>query len=149
MNSWKHTIQFGLRSLTGTSHGAIKKLPITPQSFKYSIPIQVCFLTLSCALTFQTRWGDNDQYGHINNVIYYAWVDTVVNHFLIKHAGFDPKGAVIGLCVASSCSFYAPLSYPEVVLAGLRISKLGKTSVTYEGSYVYLSVLRNHSWNLP
>ena len=77
-------------------------------SFPYLLPIQ-------------TRWKDNDQYGHVNNVVYYEFFDTVINHFLTRRAGLRPTGdssAPIGLCIESSCKFKAPLSYPEVVCAG-------------------------------
>ncbi|KAI8092932.1 HotDog domain-containing protein [Halteromyces radiatus] len=86
-------------------------------------------------LPIQTRWTDNDQYGHINNSIYYHYIDTVVNEYLIKYCGLDPldksQTKPIGLVVHSSANFYAPASYPSVMEAGLVISKLGKSSVTY------------------
>ncbi|GBG29999.1 Hypothetical Protein FCC1311_062192 [Hondaea fermentalgiana] len=84
-------------------------------------------------LPIQTRWGDNDMYGHVNNVVYYAYFDSVVNHFLIKEAGLKPmESDAIGLCIESYCNYYAPLEYPEVVEAGLFVSHVGRSSVKYE-----------------
>ena len=80
-----------------------------------------------------TRWADNDVYGHVNNVEFYAFFDTVINAFLIEEGGLDIHGgAVIGLCVESHCAFHRPLAFPEVVDAGLRAGHLGRTSVRYE-----------------
>lgn len=76
---------------------------------------------------------DNDVYGHVNNVVYYSYFDTVINDFLIKQGGLDiHAGPVIGLCVESQCSFKASLAFPETVRAGLRVGKLGTSSVRYE-----------------
>ena len=80
-----------------------------------------------------TRWGDNDIYGHVNNVEYYAFFDTIINAYLIAEGGLDiHDGAVIGLCAESHCTFHAALAFPEVVDAGLRVGKLGRSSVRYE-----------------
>ena len=80
-----------------------------------------------------TRWADNDIYGHVNNVEYYAYFDTVINAFLIEEGGLDiHRGEVIGLCVESHCAYHRPLAFPEVVDAGLRVGHLGRTSVRYE-----------------
>jgi acyl-CoA thioester hydrolase len=79
-----------------------------------------------------TRWADNDIYGHVNNVEYYAFFDTVINAFLIR-SGLDIHGgSVIGLCAESHCSFTAALAFPETVTAGLRVAHLGRSSVRYE-----------------
>ena len=79
-----------------------------------------------------TRWMDNDVYGHVNNVVYYSYFDTVVNRWLISEAGLDPqKGSVVGLCVESKCRFLRTVSFPEDIDAGLRIEKLGTSSVRY------------------
>jgi acyl-CoA thioester hydrolase len=79
-----------------------------------------------------TRWADNDIYGHVNNVEYYAFFDTVINAFLIR-SGLDiHDGSVIGLCAESHCSFTAALAFPETVTAGLRVGDLGRSSVRYE-----------------
>ncbi|KAI8141179.1 HotDog domain-containing protein [Fennellomyces sp. T-0311] len=91
-------------------------------NYKYFLPIQ-------------SRWSDNDQYGHINNSIYYFYIDTVVNEYLIRNCGLDPQDATktrpIGLVIASSANFYAPASYPNLLHAGLSITKMGRSSVTY------------------
>jgi acyl-CoA thioester hydrolase len=80
-----------------------------------------------------TRWLDNDVYGHVNNVVYYAYFDTVVNAYLLSQGGLDPEhGAVIGLCVESSCSYLAPLRFPDALEGGLRVAALGRSSVRYE-----------------
>lgn len=80
-----------------------------------------------------TRWGDNDVYGHVNNVAYYAYFDTVINRVLVEHGGLDPnQSAVIGLCVESGCRYLAPATYPATLTAGLRVAHLGRTSVRYE-----------------
>jgi acyl-CoA thioester hydrolase len=83
-------------------------------------------------LPITTRWMDNDVYGHINNVTYYSYFDTVANHFLIQEGGLDIHASpVIGLVVESKCSYRAPLAYPDRLRAGLRVDKLGSRSVTY------------------
>jgi len=80
-----------------------------------------------------TRWKDNDVYGHVNNVEYYSFFDTVINAFLIGSGGLDiHAGQVIGLCVESHCAFKQPLAFPEAVDAGLRVAHLGNSSVRYE-----------------
>jgi acyl-CoA thioester hydrolase len=80
-----------------------------------------------------TRWKDNDVYGHVNNVEYYSFFDTVINAWLIREGGLDIHGGeVIGLCAESHCSFRAALEFPDDVRAGLRVGHLGRTSVKYE-----------------
>lgn len=80
-----------------------------------------------------TRWMDNDVYGHVNNVVYYSYFDTVVNGFLLDAGVLDfESGPVIGLVVETQCRYFAPLSFPDPVTAGLRVSRLGNSSVTYE-----------------
>jgi acyl-CoA thioester hydrolase len=84
-------------------------------------------------LAIPTRWMDNDVYGHVNNVEYYAFFDTVINRWLITEGGLDiHDGDVIGLCAESHCTYHAPLSFPDVVHAGLRVGRLGRSSVRYE-----------------
>lgn len=79
-----------------------------------------------------TRWADNDVYGHVNNVVYYAWFDSAVNRYLIDAGGLDIAGGeVIGFVVSSGCEYRAPVSYPEAVEAGLRVDRLGNSSVRY------------------
>lgn len=83
-------------------------------------------------LVIPTRWKDNDVYGHVNNVVYYSFFDTVINTFLIREGGLDIHGGeTIGLCVESHCRYDAPLAFPEPVTAGLAVTKLGRSSVTY------------------
>jgi acyl-CoA thioester hydrolase len=80
-----------------------------------------------------TRWMDNDAYGHVNNVVYFAYFDTVVNTYLIGRGALDiQKSQVIGLVVDVGCQYLAPLTYPETVTAGLRVAHLGRSSVRYE-----------------
>jgi len=84
-------------------------------------------------LSIPTRWMDNDAYGHVNNVVYYSYFDTAVNEHLIRSGALDIAGSsAIGLVVETSCRFHKPLSFPDVVDAGLRVAKLGNTSVKYE-----------------
>ncbi len=84
-------------------------------------------------LAIPTRWHDNDVYGHVNNVDYYAFFDTVINAWLIREGGLDiHRGAVIGLCAESHCRFDAAFAFPETVDAGLRVGHLGTRSVRYE-----------------
>ena len=84
-------------------------------------------------LSIQTRWSDNDIYGHVNNVTYYSYFDTVVNCFLIDRGGLDIEtDSVIGVAVETMCKFNKPLAFPEVLEAGLRVGKLGNSSVRYE-----------------
>jgi acyl-CoA thioester hydrolase len=84
-------------------------------------------------LAIPTRWDDNDVYGHVNNVRYYAFFDTVINAWLIAEGGLDIHGGdVIGLCAESHCEFRAPLAFPETVQAALRVGHLGRSSVRYE-----------------
>jgi acyl-CoA thioester hydrolase len=84
-------------------------------------------------LKIPTRWMDNDIYGHVNNVVYYSYFDTVINEYLIRVGRLDiHHGPIIGLCVESFCQFRKPLEFPKSVDAGLRIGKLGRSSVRYE-----------------
>ena len=80
-----------------------------------------------------TRWSDNDIYGHVNNVVYYSWFDTAVNGLLIERGALDlHDGKVIGLVVETQCNYFAPLAFPEPVLAGIRVARIGSSSVRYE-----------------
>ena len=80
-----------------------------------------------------TRWMDNDAYGHVNNVVYYSWFDTAVNAYLIEHGVLDiHHGEAIGLVVETQCNYYSPLAFPQTVEAGLRVARLGSSSVRYE-----------------
>jgi acyl-CoA thioester hydrolase len=79
-----------------------------------------------------TRWADNDVYGHVNNVQYYALFDTLINAYLIQEGGLDiHAGDVIGLCAESHCRYHAALAFPDDVIGALRVDQLGRTSVTY------------------
>jgi acyl-CoA thioester hydrolase len=83
-------------------------------------------------LPIDTRWMDNDVYGHVNNVTYYSYFDTIANHFLIREGGLDIHSSpVIALVVESHCSYRAPVAYPDSLRAGLRVDKLSRRSVTY------------------
>ena len=84
-------------------------------------------------LDIPTRWHDNDLYGHVNNVQYYAFFDTVINRWLVAEGGLDiHRGPVIGLCAESHCDYRGPLAFPETVEAGLRVARLTRSSVRYE-----------------
>ena len=94
-------------------------LPVR-DDFAYVLPIAI-------------RWKDEDVYGHVNNVEYYSYFDTVINAWLVREGGLDPReGPVIGLCVESGCAFRAPLSFPGTVDAALRVAHVGGSSVRYE-----------------
>jgi len=80
-----------------------------------------------------TRWMDNDVYGHVNNVVYYSYFDTVVNQYLIEQHVLNIEASkVIGLVVETQCQYFASITFPDVVHAGLRVAKLGNSSVRYE-----------------
>lgn len=84
-------------------------------------------------LTIPTRWMDNDIYGHVNNVVYYSYFDTVINEYLIREGGLDiHAGSVVGYAVESTCRFHRSFSFPETIDAGLRVGHLGNSSVRYE-----------------
>ena len=84
-------------------------------------------------LPIQTRWSDNDAYGHVNNVVYYGWFDTVVNAYLIDAGALDiARGPVVGLVVETRCSYFSELAFPQPVEAGLRVARIGSSSVRYE-----------------
>jgi acyl-CoA thioester hydrolase len=84
-------------------------------------------------LAIPTRWMDNDIFGHVNNVVYYSYFDTVINRYLIEEGGLDPQaGAVVGMAVETGCRFHRSLAFPDVVQVGLRIGHLGRSSVRYE-----------------
>ena len=84
-------------------------------------------------LPLQTRWADNDIYGHVNNVAYYAYFDTIVNDYLIGAGALDiHAGAVIGLVVETGCKYFAPLEFPQKLEGALRVAKIGNSSVRYE-----------------
>ena len=83
--------------------------------------------------SISTRWADNDVYGHVNNVVYYSWFDTAVNAHLIEQGVLDiHAGGTIGLVIETQCNYFAPLAFPQTVEAGIRVAKLGGSSVRYE-----------------
>jgi acyl-CoA thioester hydrolase len=83
--------------------------------------------------TVSTRWEDNDVYGHVNNVVYYSWFDTAVNRYLIQAGALDiHHGSVIGLVVETHCNYFAPLAFPQDIEAGLRVARIGGSSVRYQ-----------------
>jgi acyl-CoA thioester hydrolase len=84
-------------------------------------------------LRIPTRWIDNDLYGHVNNVRYYEYFDTVVNRYLIDPGGLDiHRAPIIGIVVETLCRYHRSLAYPDEIDAGLRVGKLGNSSVRYE-----------------
>jgi acyl-CoA thioester hydrolase len=90
-------------------------------------------------LEITTRWMDNDVYGHVNNVVYYSFFDTVVNRYLIDNKALDFRdGKVIGLVVETSCNYFKPVAYPDRITAALAVEHLGNSSVRYR-----LAVFRN------
>lgn len=100
-----------------TSTGAMASP--TRQQFKHFLPIT-------------TRWSDNDIYGHVNNVTYYSYFDSVANQYLIEQAGLDiHNGDEIALVVNSSCDYFQPAAFPEQLQGGLRVNRLGNSSVQY------------------
>ena len=83
--------------------------------------------------TISTRWKDNDIYGHVNNIDYYGFFDTIINTYLIRHGGLDiHEGQVIGFCAESHCRFLHAFAFPDDVEAGLRVARIGNSSVRYE-----------------
>lgn len=93
-------------------------------------------LTRKDFLDFQpitTRWADNDIYGHVNNVTYYAWFDTAANRYLIEAGGLDIHNSpVVAYVVSSQCDYFRPVAYPERIEAALRVTHLGRSSISWE-----------------
>lgn len=80
-----------------------------------------------------TRWMDNDVYTHVNNVVYYSWFDTVVNAWLLEQKVLDfVASPTVGLVVETNCSYFSSIAFPDLVRAGLRVTRLGTSSVRYE-----------------
>ncbi|GAA1854878.1 thioesterase family protein [Myceligenerans crystallogenes] len=92
---------------------------------------------MTSRIPFLLRWNDNDQYGHLNNTVYYEAMDTAVNTWMMRHCGLDPAGDVIGLVRASSCEYLAPASFPDELEVDIAVARLGTTSVTWD-----LAILR-------
>ena len=82
---------------------------------------------------YATLWRDNDAYLHVNNAVHYAWFDAIVNAWLIERGQLVlGQSTAVGLVVANSCQYFSPVAFPDDVTAGLRLSRLGASSVTYE-----------------
>ena len=97
-----------------------RQTPVSRDTFKVFCPIQ-------------TRWEDNDVYGHVNNVVYYAWFDTAVNRWLIENQALDiHDGQVIGLVVHTQCHYFSSLAFPELVEIGIQVTHMGTSSVRYQ-----------------
>ncbi|XP_045147002.1 uncharacterized protein LOC123521781 [Echinops telfairi] len=85
-------------------------------------------------LPIQTRWQDNDQYGHVNNVVYYSYFDTIINHYLIRYCGLKTgllTSHLVGLMATNQCTFYTPVGFPQIPVAALAVEKVGQSSVHY------------------
>lgn len=117
-----------------------------------------------CLYPIVTRWSDNDIYGHINNVVYYSYFDSVVNRYLVEEGQLDiHQSEVVAYVVNSQCQYFSPLAYPQDVEVGLRVGKLGNSSVIYElgvfaknqdeasafGSFVHVFVDRKTDQSTP
>lgn len=99
---------------------APRLVPLSRQAYARHVPIT-------------TRWMDNDIYGHVNNVVYYSFFDTAVNQSLMEVGLLDPQhGSVIGLVVQTQCHYFAPIAFPQQVTAGVRVARIGRSSVRYE-----------------
>ncbi|MEM9706201.1 MAG: thioesterase family protein [Pseudomonadota bacterium] len=99
-------------------------MPRSPRSTRAEYPY---------LLEIPTRWSDNDVYGHVNNVVYYSFFDTLVNQFLIKNSVLDINdGDLIGLVVETNCQYFAPVAFPKTIVGGLRTAHIGNSSVRYE-----------------
>jgi len=111
-----------------------------------------------------TRWSDNDIYGHVNNVTYYSYFDTAANRYLIEEGGLDiSDGSIVGYVVNSGCEYHAPITYPESIEAGVRVDRLGNSSVQYgiaifregeqqaaaHGHFVHVFVAREENQSVP
>ena len=111
-----------------------------------------------------TRWSDNDIYGHVNNVTYYSYFDTAANRYLIEEGGLDINdGTIVGYVVNSGCEYHAPITYPESIEAGVRVDRLGNSSVQYgiaifregeqqaaaHGHFVHVFVAREENRSVP
>ena len=84
-------------------------------------------------LKVPTRWMDNDVYGHVNNVTYYSYFDTVVNEFLVRFTGLDYRRKdPVGMVVETGCRFHSEIAFPDMIDVGLRVRRLGNSSITYE-----------------
>ena len=81
----------------------------------------------------ETRWNDNDSYGHVNNIVYYSYFDTAVNRHLIQQGVLDLTSSdAIGLVIESKCTYISPITFPDTVAVGLKVIHLGNSSVRYQ-----------------
>lgn len=102
-----------------TSYSVERARPLPRTAFKHFIPID-------------TRWHDNDVFGHVNNVVYYSYFDTAVNRHLIEAGLLDPvTSKIVGLVIATSCDYFSSVAFPDKLDVGLSVVKLGRSSVTY------------------
>ncbi|XP_035663215.1 uncharacterized protein LOC118406920 [Branchiostoma floridae] len=91
-----------------------------------------------------TRWMDNDQFGHVNNTVYYSYFDSVINRYLIHHCHID-YDVIRGFMVQTQCEYRRPLQYPDVPVVGMFVRKIGRSSVTYNVGLFPSSVLKGVS----
>jgi acyl-CoA thioester hydrolase len=106
---------------------------LTPHALRFTNPMPSSRSDFKVFRPIQTRWLDNDQYGHVNNVMYYAYFDTAVNGWLMEATGVDiTKLDAIGLVAETGCQFFKAVSFPQQLYVGLRLQKLGNASVIYE-----------------
>ncbi len=93
--------------------------PPTRADFRWFMPIT-------------TRWMDNDPFGHVNNVVYYSWIDTAVNRFLIDHGLLDiATSEIVGIVAETGCRYFSEVAYPDDIWVGLAVETLGRSSVRY------------------
>jgi len=112
------------------------KTALTKPRFKSTVTkdSSYSFSRFGYFLPLQTRWNDNDQYGHVNNAVYYEYIDTVVNNYLQWHCALVTRQELateVGFMVNTNCSYQAPVQYPDVLLGALSVEKIGQSSVTY------------------
>jgi acyl-CoA thioester hydrolase len=122
-----------LRLTAVTGGGKVNALPDSCVLYDMDRPSPESRSQYRHFLQIPTRWADNDAYGHVNNTVYYSYFDTAVNRCLIDAGVLDPvAGEVIGLVVETHCSYFSELSFPDRVDAGLRVARIGNSSVRYE-----------------
>jgi len=110
------------RSLSCFRTGSIRSFSVKPSRKDY-----VAFEVQN------TRWEDNDVYGHVNNIVYYSWYDTAVNRYLIQHKALDiHAGETVGVVVETGCTFLSSVCYPDFIHVGMKVAHLGTSSVKYE-----------------
>jgi len=95
-------------------------------------------------VSLSTRWMDNDTYGHVNNVVYYSYFDTAVNHYLIAQGALQlGQSEVIGLVVETQCRYFRPVAFPDTIHVGVRVAHIGSSSVRYElGIFATMKIKR-------